>query len=864
MENLAEVVTKNNVTKALNEILKKKIKLIPSTKFDLIYNGYMFPPKEVVRLAAEIQGIKDIENYRLSGGKNTNSFLIDKGFEIVNKNSNTDPVLDLIEQYKQRVKKNKLENEIYKWKLLNDFQGRPNVDSPNFTEEILSINFSNLIYPVGIGVVHHIAREKPEEYRVCFKILFDISLELKERISEFSDLVLKIYREMGVEERFSHHHDERTCATFLTYHNPYEYAFYKDSFYQKYCKLINEAPKRRGEKYVHYLGLIDELIESYIVVDTELLNLVSSLLPPGSYTDDNHKLLAQDILYQMFDASENGSKKYWRIGTKDEEGNYWEVMKSNNYASIGWKKLGDLSDFVLDDKRPIQSMMEEMGEYMGNKSVISRKAGEIFDFIKTIKEGDVILAQDGNRVLGIGVVNDDYGFDEGQTFPHFRQVEWKLTNIDNFFSEEGKLTSVCQIKDFKTIAKIENFLNEAKPMNKINISSKNVILFGPPGTGKTYKSIDLSVQLADGNSFETHQENKSRFDELRKNGRIEFITFHQNYSYEDFIVGISPDVASGELRFKRNEGVFKQLCEKAKSNYISSINPSVPNITFEHVFNYFFSKLIQEEVQEVSIPMKAKGYSFRITSIDTDEGRMKFTKQSGGTGHDLLIKNVKAIYEGTLDYGYDGLGVYYHPLVDKLKEEAIEIADSTQETEQLQNYVLIIDEINRANISRVFGELITLLEDDKRIGEKNELRVTLPNGEKEFGVPPNLYILGTMNTADKSIALVDIALRRRFEFIGFYPDYTLPELDPAAVTLLQHINKAVYIKKGSVDYLIGHAYFLNNTSIDNVIKNKVIPLLMEYFSGKTDIVAGLFDESNWKVGYDKETYSWNIKKSIEE
>jgi len=196
-------------------------------------------------------------------------------------------------------------------------------------------------------------------------------------------------------------------------------------------------------------------------------------------------------------------------------------------------------------------------------------------------------------------------------------------------------------------------------------------------------------------------------------------------------------------------------------------------------------------------------------------------------------------------------------LVEKIKE-MMKPTEGSQ-TEALKNFVLIIDEINRANISKVFGELITLLEDDKRLGEENELKVSLPNGEKEFGVPPNLFLIGTMNTADKSIALIDIALRRRFEFIGFYPKYEGYNAD--AIALLQKINPAIFeAKKKSADYLIGHAYFMNQQPIETILKNKVIPLLMEYFSGKTEIVTSIFDGTDWNVNYNFTSYSWDISK----
>lgn len=411
--------------------------------------------------------------------------------------------------------------------------------------------------------------------------------------------------------------------------------------------------------------------------------------------------------------------------------------------------------------------------------------------------------------------------------------------------------------EFKTILSLIN--NTTASNNKADMQAKNIILYGPPGTGKTYNSIDKAVEIASPERYiyNNHKDNKGVFDELRGNGQIEFVTFHQNYSYEDFVVGISPDVTSGTLRFDNREGIFKQLAERAKQNWLASSGKKEISIDFSFVFNTFFSKLIEEEVKEIEIPMKSKGYKFKVTSIDIDEGRIKFTKQSGGTGHDLLVKNLKAIYEGSLVYGVEGLGVYYNPLVEHLKEFAETLEPQNAAEEELKRFVLIIDEINRANISKVFGELITLLEDDKRLGEENELKITLPNGEKEFGIPPNLYIIGTMNTADKSIALIDIALRRRFDFIGKYPDYDEIK-NVNSKTLLQKINEEIYKLKNSADYLIGHAYFMKDEPIETTLRNKVIPLLMEYFSGKTKIVSDIFNESTWKVEYETTKFDWTI------
>src|SRR5258708_19032263 len=200
---------------------------------------------------------------------------------------------ELIKKYKSELRTRKLKDEIYKWNLLGEFLGRPDPESKDFTEEIKSTKFQNLLYPMALAVSNHIAREKPEPYRICFRDLFDESKPLKDRIANFSNNTLSIYRGLG--EALNHHHDERTTATFLTYHNPEKYAFYKDSFYKEYCRLLGVEHEQKGGKYVHYLSLIKPLIE-LIDKDQELIKIVNNLLPNAAFKDPTHTLLAQDIL----------------------------------------------------------------------------------------------------------------------------------------------------------------------------------------------------------------------------------------------------------------------------------------------------------------------------------------------------------------------------------------------------------------------------------------------------------------------------------------------------------------------------------------------------------------------------------------
>jgi 5-methylcytosine-specific restriction protein B len=200
-----------------------------------------------------------------------------------------------------------------------------------------------------------------------------------------------------------------------------------------------------------------------------------------------------------------------------------------------------------------------------------------------------------------------------------------------------------------------------------------------------------------------------------------------------------------------------------------------------------------------------------------------------------------------------GLASYYTPLLAKLLKLG---KDSSGKKEQIkrQDYVIIIDEINRANISRVFGELITLIEPDKRSHGAIPLEARLPSGDS-FIVPSNLFIIGTMNTADKSIALLDIALRRRFEFESMYPKYAIKNQKIYDVEILEKINKQIIKSKGH-DFQIGHAYFMgDNKDLVQRMNKKVIPLLLEYYMNDEKEVKSILNSAGLKV----EDNSWPLK-----
>lgn len=276
---------------------------------------------------------------------------------------------------------------------------------------------------------------------------------------------------------------------------------------------------------------------------------------------------------------------------------------------------------------------------------------------------------------------------------------------------------------------------------KCKLHALNQILYGAPGTGKTYATAEYAIALLENRPIDITQKSDEersvlmkRYREMVQAGRIAFTTFHQSYGYEDFIQGLRPDDKAEGIKFIPVDGVFKRIADMA----------------------------------------------------------MRDTQN---------------------------------------------------------NYVIIIDEINRANISKVFGELITLMEDDKRWGEINQLSVTLPSGQ-EFAIPNNLYIIGTMNSADKSISLIDTALRRRFEFVEVTPNYDVIS-DEILKKVLIAINDGLVKELDSTDLLIGHAYFIGKTEADlcNIMNRNIIPLLYEYFFDNSKKVKKLIEDAVKELNY---------------
>lgn len=538
---------------------------------------------------------------------------------------------------------------------------------------------------------------------------------------------------------------------------------------------------------------------------------------------------------------------------------YFTIISDGIYLAIGFNNK-NLSDFEIGNRDKIGgNLRNKISKIIDPEFKLKESKNEL------VYEKDVKLIEDLNIFV--------------EMFKKLKQIYAEVLN-EEYIDDSLKIREIIE----------ENY-----GINKEKRQSLNKILYGPPGTGKTYNTINKALEIIDSEFYLKNKNDrkilKEKFEKYKKDGQIEFITFHQSYGYEEFVEGIKaiPVGKEGnetkEMIYDVVDGVFKRLSEEAKIDDTEYGTDSEFDSLFENYINkldYIDSENNKDKKLKTKIGKEFSLYRNNNSVIVYANNNSKISISRDIFKKLFLIGEVTSLKS-------------YVPIIleDILKGKKIEINSKVTR----KNYVLVIDEINRGNISKIFGELITLIEDNKRLGSDESLEITLPYSGDKFGVPNNLYILGTMNTADRSIALMDTALRRRFNFEEMMPNSCLlynenkvddieegnGEVDILEINnwnfkdnknelffhrdhdhdlLIEGINlrRLLYKINQRIEYLydrdhmIGHAYFIGietKEQLDDVMKNKIIPLLQEYFYDdweKIQIILGDHKEQFKKQG----------------
>lgn len=588
-----------------------------------------------------------------------------------------------------------------------------------------------------------------------------------------------------------------------------------------------------------------------------------------------------------------------------------QVSEPENYFQIGSNVYGGSKG---EDTDYIKDFYSRNGVWVGGPSSGGNGARQYP--ITDPAFGDIVLSHINHYGNGIGIVlhneyKEEGGFDEDRVIKVLWIAREERPNCLNSSQMLGmsyaRTITQSFLDQFPESRKVLESLSSGsinqnhKSRSSEAMKSLNQILYGPPGTGKTYETVLLAAELIEQREMSSYDEAQEIFNE-HLGTRIEFITFHQNYSYEDFIQGLRPDTDNSKtLNFERKDGVFLRISNNALFEYYKAEQTGetqqevLKDKKAGEVYLDFLEHLKNTDKKTFETINKAEVH---LQEINKNKNLLLRHGNSSKT-YVVSAKRLIKLFEVYPDISLiqnvnndirDAIGgcnstiywvilkefiQYYNDYTveidtDSAPEEKLEEIDYETKKELLstfnlskandidpsviKNYVLIIDEINRANISRVFGELITLIEPDKRSHGELTLRCTLPSGE-EFIVPSNLYIIGTMNTADKSIALLDIALRRRFIFTSMYPKYEIPGFDINDANILRKINAEIVKRKG-YDFQIGHSYFMgDNYDRATTMNNKVIPLLLEYFMNDEKEVRDILKAAELRL---KEN-SWPIE-----
>lgn len=671
----------------------------------------------------------------------------------------------------------------------------------------------------------------------------------------------------------------------LYYKFKYQSASNTRTTHQKY-RILNDWGKAICQKYDWTVPRIDDEREGYYLISVigkctgnesfewelrpELLEAIENMKVPctdlnslvnitnkslGKFTDEfrykrkeltkSGRASRSNILFKYEDDTRD-----WAINEGGGTEVQYHISLRNDTISYG---LGFNTQYVpfANENTPVGYMQPYANAYLKIKDIFPATLLKEHGFSWIIgKEQDLYQLEHNEYLL--------YGKTIDVTNNEIRWIDFEAMLSDI----KGDLYLLYQAI-FKHKLEAERITNEA--MNKIEnlyqlaLHKKNIILQGAPGTGKTYTTASLAVRLCNGSfkEYSDHKKVMQEYERLKRDGQIAFCTFHQSMDYEDFVEGLKPEVKGNHIEYSIESGIFKSICERAQTEETNDIITYIDQY-LELIKGYPNKKLIPTISGKSNIWV---WWNENNTTISTRSEISQSTRDEQQSPSPLNIEKVKlqALGEGI----ENNWPAYTRAFIKAVKREY-------QLDQRVSNrpHVLIIDEINRGNISKIFGELITLLEADKRNGEEHGISSKLPYSKEDFSIPGNLYIIGTMNTTDRTTGSIDYAVRRRFAFVTLEANrevieeyankHSIPsDVRDAALALFSEINgqgpndsQSFIVTHQAADFeledlKVGHSYFLapDMETLRMKMRYEVIPLIKEYI--KDGILKDMKGDQNY-------------------
>ena len=737
--------------------------------------------------------------------------------------------------------------ELYKWELLAKTNGMSDVEIAR------SVVGQNIIDNERCdAVLKYLADNGSDDFKECLKQLFDEEKPLNDRLAEYKSRMLELH----TRSRKNFANDERTAAALLTCKYPEKYTFYKDEIYQLICQYFGFENRKAGKKFSHFIEVIDSLVDKF--GDT-----VQDAMPDdiGGFDIKPKNLAIQTLLWCMKETMktelETATKNYWLVGYA--YGSNDSQLERFFEAGIWESKYSQDSNSDLNQLR----------------------------LAKCIKPGDIVILKSTStkgqnhdqpfmRLKGVGIVEGDITIEDDDAYKIYRckvnYISQEEVDFDgSIYGAYRKTIHQAETKIQPVIDYVNSLIQPFEPvMNKrysayIDLlkETHNLVLTGAPGTGKTFMAQAIAEEMG---------------------AEVKFVQFHPSYDYTDFVEGLRPvDNGNCQMGFERKDGVFKEFCKSAVKNLEDSKKSKVEltaEKSLEEKYNEVINKIENGEINDFKL--KTEGKTMEVVKVSDYNNIILRTPDTTSdrtytVSFDRIARLAKIYPDiASLDaitnindsirnaIGGCNASSYWSVLKEVYKQGDTTKTEVTSNVEK-KPFILIIDEINRGEASKIFGELFYAIDPGYR-GKTNVLVQTqyqnlVPESDvfaKGFYVPENVYILATMNDIDRSVESMDFAMRRRFTWQEVTPADTQEMLDSLSCSTeakdtMNRLNQVIAETDGlGAAYMIGPSYFLklkeNGGNFDKLWTMNIEPLLKEYLRGfrKAPETLGRFKVAYYK------------------